>query len=233
MMFLIRWLFKIAVSFILTVVLLAAGSYVLSYFAPSVFMALFTQFVPMEDIKKKVAADIAAEKSQTIQKMVNEKVKSTAKKFNLKDIQKRLAASKSPYLEDTKLRIQKFTARDFQIEVNEKDFMDYLRGSGGMSDVTVKFLQDKAVVSAPVDVLGRKITAEVHGHFVVEEKTKVRFVGDKLYFAKASVPAAVQKDILSAISPVVDFSGMDVPLTLNEVKIFQGYFQVFGAIKGS
>lgn len=232
-MFIVRWFFKIIVSFVLAAVLLVGGSYALSYFAPSVFMAIFTQFVPLDDIRKKVAADIASEKNQTVQKMVNEKVKSAAKKFNLKDIQKRLASSKSPYLEDTKLRIQKFTANEFDIEVNEKDFMAYLQGSGELSDVSVKFLLNNAVVSRTVDVLGRNVLAEVHGHFVVENKTKVRFVGDKLYFSKASVPAPLQKEILSAIQPVVDFSGMDVPLTLKEVKIYNGYFRVSGMVKGS
>lgn len=229
----IRWLVKILVSFVLTVILLVGGSYALSYFAPSVFMAIFTQFVPLDDIKKKVTADFAAERNQALQKMVNEKVKSAAKKFNLKDVQKKLSSSKSPYLENTKLRIQQFTANDFDMQVNEKDFMDYLQGAGGLADVSVQFLKDKAVVSAPVDVLGRKVKAEVQGHFVVEGKTKVRFVGDKLLIAKASVPPAVQKEILSALQPVVDFSGLDVPLTIKEVKIFNGYFQVSGMIKGS
>lgn len=230
----IRKLFKLILFLLFAVVLLVAGTYALNFVAPSLFMKVFTKFVPLDEIKKKMARDFPAAQGDKIQEFIKDKAKKTAGGFSLKGVEERLKKSKLPYIKQEHIiKIRKFTARDFQMEVGEKDFTEYLQGVDGLQDASVEFLKDVAVVTVPVEVVGKKINVHVRGHFAVEEKTKVRFVGDKLLFGKAPVPDALQKEILKSVSPVVDFGGMDVPLTIKEVKISPDYFMVSGSIRGT
>lgn len=229
----IKKLFKLVFLLFFTVVLLVAGTYVLNLLSPQLFMKVFTKFVPMEEIKKKVAKEIQPPSGDKIQKFLKDKVKKNAGGFSLKGMEEKLKNTKLPYLKDEHIKIRKFTARDFQMEVGEKDFAEYLHSLGGMENVSVEFMKGMVAVNVPVEVLGKKINVQVQGHFTVEQKTKVRFVGDKLLFGKASVPGSLQKEILESVSPVVDFGGFDVPLTIKEVKIFQDYFVVSGSIRGT
>lgn len=230
----IKILFKFVFSLFMAAILLAAGMYALNLVAPSLFMKVFTQFVPMNDIKKKLHKDFTKESSSKIQQMLNEKVKTTVSGFSLKDIGKRLKSAQFPDLKEKQMvKIEKFTARDFQMQVSEKDLTDYLHGIDGMSEAEIALYPDKAAVMVPVKVAKLTVNVTIEGHFVVQEKTKVKFVGDKLFFGKANLPAASKDEILNSIQPVVDFSGLDVPLTLKDVKIFQGYLLVEGAVRGT
>jgi len=231
-----RFLFKIII-----LLLVIGGLYILSeVFLPDLIGRKISKIIKgKEGVKSSVETKVSSHPALKIALGRLDKVSIKIKELNtaglkLKDVKTKLKAVSfdlPDYLRHQKIRVKSIKASDLEIKISESDLNEYLQRGKDFRDFKARLVPGKVILKGEVEVLGAPLDVSLEGDFVIEEESRMRFVGRKLRVSGRKLPDFITRQVIEKTNPVVDFSFLDLPLSLKRVIIGEGYIKLLGTIE--
>lgn len=146
------------------------------------------------------------------------KAKADSVKFNLKE-----------FLKGNKVKIEKLSASDVEIKINEKDLTKYFQEQG-MPDMVVQLRPSGAVISDKLEVLGRQMPVSISGNFVLSDSSRLKFQGNKISLGSRSLPSSISRRLLRELTPEVSVDSLGAPVRLKNLTMGDGSLTISGEI---
>ena len=130
------------------------------------------------------------------------------------------------HLEDVKLGlksrgIDKVGKSDFSVGLGEAAVSNYVRHRGGarLKDVTVAFQKGQIMVGGTPELLGFPVRTQVAGKPVIRGGTAIDFDASRVDVGGIKLPGMVVDALEKKVNPVVDLSGLKLPVRISDFRV--------------